>query len=205
MAPSRLWWVKGRGGALHLTAGKAALQLAPGIENVKRNGWNRPKGKRSAQRATRAQATGIETEIERSEIAAQSPAAKRVAPKASKSDSRDEPSAGLSRSVPACPTGEARTALGTRIYKPSLQDFGIGKDRPQPSCADASRFAAASGPNSTEWIKSSRCKRGCGAGSGSRSVCLPRMRTCQDAGRIRRTAATATSRMGGADGRVEIH
>ena len=44
-----------------------------------------------------------------------------------------------------------------------------------------------------------------GAGSGSRSVSLPRMRTCQDAGRIRRTAATARSRMGGAGKRVEIH
>ena len=66
-------------------------------------------------------------------------------PKASKSDSRDERSAGLSRSVPACPTGEARTAMGTRMYKPSLQDFGIGKDRPRPSCAEASRYAAACG------------------------------------------------------------
>ena len=40
---------------------------------------NHAKGKRSAQRATRAEATGIEAEIERREIAAKSPAAKRVA------------------------------------------------------------------------------------------------------------------------------
>ena len=46
----------------------------------------RPEGKRSAQRAKRAEATGIETEIEGSEIAAKSPAAKRVAQRPQKRD-----------------------------------------------------------------------------------------------------------------------
>ena len=87
--------------------------------------------------------------------------------------------------------------------------------------AISSRFRNLKGPAATLLRRSvairchvrARCQRNGpnraaaqgGAGSGSRSISLPRMRTCQDAGRIRRTAATARSRMGGAGGRVDIH
>ena len=203
MAPSRTWWGKGSGGALHLTPGKVALQLAPGIENVKRNGWNRPKGKRSAQRAKRAQATGIAAEIERSEIAAQSPAAKRGAQK-------------HRRAIHA--TG-LWVAYRGRCRRERLERLGLPWVRePQKRLL---RFPHLAGPAAALLRRSesirchvrARCQRNGsspaaahgGAGSGSRSTSLPRMRTCQDAGRIRRTAATATSRMGGAGGRVKIH
>ena len=164
-----------------------------------------PKGKRSAQRAKRAQATGIEAEIERSEIAAQSPAAKRVAQK-----HRREIHATEHR--PVC-RGRCRRVQLERLGPPwarestshlfKLSEFErTGRGPPAQTRADTLPRAGAM---PTERIKSSRCTRRCAAGSGSRSTSLPRMRTCQDAGRIRRTAATATSRMGGAGGRVAIH
>ena len=159
----------------------------------------------AARRASGAQATGIEAEIERSEIAAQSPAAKRVAQKHRRAIH-------ATNDRPVCP-GRCRRVrlerLGPSWVRESTSHlFKIselertGRGPPAQTRADTLPRAGAM---STEWIKSSRCKRGCGAGSGSRSVSLPRMRTCQNAGRIRRIAATATSPMGGAGGRVDIH
>ena len=160
MAPSRRWWGKGSRGALHLTPGKAALQLAAGIENVKRNGWNRPKGKRSAQRATRAQATGIAAEIERSEIAAQSPAAKRVAQKHRRAIH-------ATNDRPVCPGRCRRVQLerlgpswaresASHLFKISELER-TGRGPPAHKRADTLPRAGAM---STEWTKSSRCTGG---------------------------------------------
>ena len=190
---------QGEWSGVAFTLGKAALQLAPGIENVKRNGWHRPKGKRSAQ------ATGIEAEIERSEIAAQSPAAKRVAQEHRRAihATNDRPVCpGRCWSVQLERLGRswARESAGHLFKISEFERTGRGSSA-QKRC-DALPCAGAM---STGWTKSSRCTGGVRRRIRITFNFLPRMRTCQDAGRIRRTAATATSPMGGAGGRVDIH
>ena len=155
--------------------------------------------------AKRAQATGIEAEIERSEIAAQSPAAKRVAQK-------HRIAIHATNHRPVC-RGRCRRVQLERLGPPWVREstshlFKIsefertGRGPPAQTRADSLPRRARIQRNGSSPVAA---QGGCGAGSGSRSTSLPRMRTCQDAGRIRRTVATATSRMGGAGGRVEIH
>ena len=145
---------QGEWSGVAFTLGKAALQLAPGIENVKRNGWHRPKGKRSAQ------ATGIEAEIERSEIAAQSPAAKRVAQKHRRAIH-------ATNDRPVCP-GRCRRVQLERLGPPWARESAshlfkvseferTGRGPPAHKRADTLPRAGAM---STEWTKSSRCTGG---------------------------------------------